>query len=180
MNETLIVIDIQNCFVNHSDPAYSCVIKNIIKEVKAAIQRQDYIIFVEYLITNTGISEKIIYRDKSNDQYPTLPELTTLVVGYDKVIYVFKRSTDGGSEVVQTLREKEIPHEVLRVCGAYTGACVSETVQTLSIKLKNSEIKLVKNALASYAGDYWGQENAINYMISMENVKLHYDKTYTL
>ena len=170
----LIVIDMQYCFVNHGNSAYSRAIRNVTKEIKAAISRNDYILFVEY---DREVANHTVYKNLDSERqitkFPTLQELRDLTRDYPNVIYVFKKSTDGGDEIIQTLIEKEISHDTVRICGAYTQACVSETVQTLSFKLKNSQIYLVPDAMASYAGCEMAHNRAVTYMVSMRNVEIN-------
>lgn len=168
MNEPLIVIDMQECFVwrNHNKE-YDDAIDNVAREIKAAVGRNEYILFVEMYSRRHEI-----YSNRPCTGSPTLWELRELVRDYDKIIYVYKIGNDGGDEIIQTLIEKDIPYTSIKVCGAYTDACVSETVQTLSIKLKENQIKLVKDAVVSYHGCNWGQEVSIAYMTSMGNVSL--------
>lgn len=180
MSETLLVIDMQSAFVSHHNEAYSEAIKNTAREIKAARSRDEYIIFVEFFYSIVGfdnvIEHRPFYSNRTNGQSPTLQELLDLVDGYDKKLFVYKSATDGGTEVVQAIRENYIPAESIRVCGAYTAYCVSETVQTMALKLRDSRVKLVGDALASYAGkNYpdWKIDPAITYLTSIDNVELH-------
>ncbi len=180
MSNVLLVIDMQESFVSHDNEAYSEAIKNTAREISAAKARDEHIVFVEFFYPisfgNVLETHDPFYSNETNKRSPTLKELRDLVDGYEKTLFVYKMSTDGGTEVVQALRENNIPATSIRVCGAYTAYCVSETVQTMALKLRDSRVKLVGDALASYAGrNYpdWKIDPAITYLTSIDNVELH-------
>lgn len=178
MNTVLVVIDMQQAFVSHHDERYSQAINSVAREIRLARSRGEYIIFVEFFYRKDRQNHVPFITNKTNEELPSLQELIDLVEGYDKVLFVYKKTTDGGTEVVQALREYNLvsdtssPSDIIRVCGAYTEYCVSETVQTMAMKLKYSRVILVKDALANHGGKTWNDSLAVNYMTSIENVLL--------
>ena len=163
MSQPLIIIDAQHQFLD-TDHYNNC-IKGIIKQIKLAKRRNDYIIFVEYVNSR----KRIINKQPSSD--PTIQSILSQVSNYKKVLYVYKVDDNGGREVVHTLRKKRIPRSNVRVCGAYASFCVAQTTDVMAKKLKRSKILLMKKAITCYEDNYRDKLNALTQLtFEHENV----------
>ena len=107
MKQTLLIIDMQDEFDTARVPR---VIKACRRELQAAIKRSDCILFVEY-----------------GSYTPTLPQLTSLVKGYDKAFFCNKPTDNGSEQVNAAVWRYNLPLN-FRVCGVNANCCVWETV----------------------------------------------------
>lgn len=118
---TLVVIDMQEEFEAANCPKTIAACQ---REIRAAIGRDDPIIFVEY-----GDKAPPI---KGYPSIPpvTLPALTDLTKGYDHAHTVVKFDNSGTPEVIKTIRDHDLPCD-LRICGVNANCCVRLTVEGL-------------------------------------------------
>lgn len=167
---TLVIIDMQDNFLCPVE-AYQSTISHTIKEIRLAKRRGDHILIVEFesALSNSGF----IHDTVGSKAVPTNADIKKAVGTYRKACFVFKRMVNGGSEVYQTLLEKNIPHSHIRVCGVYADACVHETVVDLAKRIPKSQIHLVKNGVATCGNNLDRREEALKNMVwYSENIKV--------
>lgn len=157
MQETLIVIDVQNRFISrtiknpfkqHLPKVLDC----IEQQVRLAMERNDHIVFVEM--------------NPEPGDY-TLPELLKLTRDYSQKTILSKKDMDGSEEIVDYLRQKDIPRSVLRVCGVWTNQCVLYTVKGLLKRLPRTHIKLVRSACADACSDSEVNRDSVQLVIDL-------------
>ena len=127
--EALIIVDMQEYFDTAKDKETINNVKKLIKEFK---EEKLPIIILEYFDSNEDIGY-------------TLPCLTKLLDDYYLTRYVTKSNDDGGDEVIKCLNNNNWKIKNFVVCGVNLGACVKETVWTLTY-IYYKHIKVVKNA----------------------------------
>jgi nicotinamidase-related amidase len=109
----LIVVDMQAGFPAAKDKD---TIKNVEKEVKAAIEDGAGIIVLE--MEGAG---------------KTLKSIKKLIDSYKKTVILEKKDTSGAVEVLSAVRNNRFLHPLkFKVCGVYTDCCVADTVNELS------------------------------------------------
>jgi len=167
---TLIIIDMQPDFIYRHEqfPGYGKTIDAVKEEIVAAKKRNDYIVFVEYC--SESRSTRGMFNRFPSKHAPTLPELLDLTANYPNKVFAYKKTNDGGEEVVAALNYYAISKLHLRVCGVYTNACVRSTVSTISDELPNSSIKVIKGATCAPQGDAWHQGYGLSMMKDLSNV----------
>jgi len=165
---TLLVIDMQQSFIFRHEqfPRYGQTIDAVKEEIIAAKKREDFIVFVEFC-TESRRKEK--FNKYPSRIAPTLGELTNLTINYFNKIFVYKKSCDGGAEVLSALKHYQIPKKNIRVCGVYTNACVRETVKTIADNLSGSTLSVIGNAVTSSGGDDWQHDNGIHLLKKMND-----------
>lgn len=130
----LIVIDMQPSF-----PAMEFAIDSVVKEVKKAVRRNEWVMLVEY-----------------EEEGRTAYRITKHLKGHHKTVKVVKQFDDGSPEIFKRIARqydrlnwKSIGRvKSFKVCGVNTGVCVFETVQGLN-KI-DARIKVLSHACASY------------------------------
>jgi nicotinamidase-related amidase len=133
----LIVVDMQKAF-----PASYAVGYKVIREVKRARSKNEWIMLLEY---------------EHNGR--TLTKISKEVKGYPKVIRKTKLEDDGSPAVLHALmrsrRNNNLkgPHvnripSVFRVCGVNTYACIIKTVEGLN--RFDGKVKVISDACANY------------------------------
>lgn len=165
MNHTLVVIDMQVRFIDHD--MYKDCIQGVVNQVQLAKYRNDHIVIVEYDASQT----ELVTSSTSKD-WPTTSVVNNLLLEYKKACYVSKKNNDGGVEVLQAMRTRNIPHDILRVCGVYANWCVRSTVETLAAHLKKSQINLIDNAIACAAADINSKSEALLNLRKFKNVRV--------
>ncbi len=165
---TLLVIDMQQSFIFRHEqfPRYGATIDAVKVEIEAAKKRGDFIVFVEFC-TESRRKEK--FNKYPSRVAPTLQELTNLTINYFNKIFVYKKSCDGGAEVLSALKHYQIPKRNIRVCGVYTNACVRETVRTIADGLEASTVSVVGHAVTSSGGDDWQHNNGLELLKQMSD-----------
>lgn len=166
---TLVIVDMQEHFLQPKD-TYRNVLSHVVKEVRLAKRRGDYILVVEY--ESALRNQDIIHGSRGSEVVPTSTPIRQAIGQYAKVCYVYKGDMDGGEEVYQTLIERKIPHSHVRICGVYAEWCVQETVLSLSHKIPKSRIHLVRDGIASHACSIERKENAIKNMTFYDNIEV--------
>lgn len=129
MSYSLIIIDMQPHFSASND---FNVIDACKAEIKKAIDARASIIFVEYM--GAGATN------------PSLVSLTDL---YKKTFLVRKDDDSGATEVTRVIKQNNLAHKNIVVCGVNTDACVLETVAGLTIRFKKSKFKIISEACNS-------------------------------
>ncbi len=114
---TLIVIDMQNRFLNYR---HKDLIDRIINLVNVAKENKDNIILVEYGCR--WEPEKPAQR--------TVKKIQEAVKGYNKLYRVKKFDDAGGDKVIECMNEQHL-HGPIIACGVNTSCCVKETVEEL-------------------------------------------------
>ena len=128
----LLIIDMQPFFdaVNNN----RILISNIVNEIKRAKQLHNQIMFVTY-----------------NGCGPIASALVNAVRNFEKVQFVTKDKTSGGTEVLFAIKKRKN----LRVCGVETDVCVKHTVTDIAKKYPQKyKIQLVKRCLANSQIEY--------------------------
>lgn len=164
---TLVIVDMQEHFLQPTD-TYRDVLSQVVKEVRLAKRRGDHILIVEY--ESALRNQNIIHGERGSEVVPTSAAIHQAIGKYTKACYVYKREMSGGEEVYQTLKEKNIPHSHVRICGVYAEWCVQETVLDLRKKIPKSRIHLVRDGIASHFCDNSRKENAIKDMTFYDNI----------
>lgn len=169
MNNTLVVIDMQDRFVNRGNAKYAECIDGVARQIVNAKRRNDHIIIVEF---DDKMANKTTFSKVGSKDWPTVGSINRLLQNYSKRHYVFKKTQDGGAEVLKTLRDKRIALGNIRVAGVYASYCVEQTVQTLATTLKNSKINLIKDAISCYNGCPLGRQDSFNRLRRHGNVQV--------
>lgn len=133
-NEALIIVDMQNYFRTARNKS---TISNVKKLIAEFIERRRPIIVLEYHFDDKNIGH-------------TLPCLTKILDDYSGTRYVRKSDDDGGREVIKCLRDNGWEIKNFTVCGVNLGACVRETVWTLTYTY-HKHIKVVKKACNGFS-----------------------------
>lgn len=156
MQDALVIIDMQNHFINRArHPHYPLVIDNTIKQIALAIRRKDPIIFVEF---NVAARRDRQHGKEPSDQ-PTLQELLDLTADYDQRYFVFKDMPGGGKELHDAFKSYKIERNSVRVCGVYTNACVLSTIKQFVEHSTKTKVKVVRNAVSIGSSDpHWNKE----------------------
>jgi nicotinamidase-related amidase len=123
---TLVVVDMQPEFIAARDKKVQLHCKRAIAK---AIKQRASIVFVEFV-----------------DHGDTLPCLTKLTRGYDKVYHVSKDEWDGSQQSLAVIRQNKLSGKRFVVCGVYTDCCVNATVGGLVRSVPDSRIKVLRNA----------------------------------
>lgn len=79
----------------------------------------------------------------------TYPELTRLLLRYDKWTVVYKEQWSGAYEIASRMRAYNIPSDIIKICGIYRDACVRETARELKIVFQNSKVEIIERASIS-------------------------------
>lgn len=147
---TLVVVDMQAKF----DASLEHKVQEHCKRAIAkAVKNKAAIVFVEF--AHYG---------------PTLPNLTKVTRGYDKVYHATKRDWDGSSQVLELVKKHNLFANKFRVCGVYTECCVQATVEGLHQETKHAKIQLIESACNSSDGHY--QRKGLNAMRKLNRVRL--------
>jgi len=125
---TLVIVDMQKMFLYNAN--YKYVIEGCVKQVLLAKKRLANIILVEY----------------SSKPGDTIPEIMKAIGTYKKVGTVLKSAPDGGSALVNYIKNNNINTKSIRFTGVYTNACVYETAKTTKSKLAGTIFSIVKDA----------------------------------
>lgn len=142
---TLIVIDMQPGF----SPNHPKLISNVSEEINLAKANNAGIIFLEYW-------RKMFNGDIDNTFKDTLPELLSLVDGYDKVERVKKFECSGEMAICDFLNSHpEYNRENFVICGIYVDQCVYQTVNDLHNRLPTINIEIPIGACWSPHRDYY-------------------------
>ena len=123
----LIVIDVQDRFINDLDFEKPLLVAQVVKAVRKARKENRHIFLVQY-----------------RGHGPTNRSVKKAVANYDKVHIVTKYADNGGLEVWDALQSKKVRHKTLTVCGVNLGACVASTVNDLVYR--GYKCRLVKEA----------------------------------
>lgn len=123
----LLIIDMQNGFSTSKDPETR---KNCIAQVKRAMKKGLPIFLVEYETSLYGKTSKYI---------------TRVIGDYENVHYVEKHHDDGGDEIMNYLKWRDINIKRFITCGVNISFCVAETVRRL-IRDYGKKVLIVKNA----------------------------------
>ena len=121
-------------------------IKNVGREIVAAIEAKYIIIFLEYATWSVGIPVMCM----------TYQCLTDLTKNYKNAIIVHKQNPDGSQQVVDILEGIDYQicarnrkyDDVIRVVGVETDICVTKTVNSLTEKMPDTKIVIVGDACA--------------------------------
>jgi len=164
MNQTLIIIDVQNGFptvngndqppIRKFDPDFHDpqLAKSIRRLVAANKRAGNPVLLVEY--TGEG---------------PTIPPIKKMLVGYPHQSVAKKSSNGGGREVVKALKKLGWPMGKMVVCGIYADACVEETVEGITELLPKANIIIPINAVMS--GSYH-LNKGLSGLSKMKNVRI--------
>lgn len=162
----LIVIDMQHKFLVAGHRSYLSCIDSVKQQILKAKQNNDHVVFVEF-VSNNPLQCGWFKKYSGNDTLNTLKEI---VFGYDKVLFVEKTINDGGKEICQAFKAKRIKPAEIKVAGIYADACVKATVETLSKRLKDTKISILKNSVCAYGGNRSNKKIALQEMSQLENV----------
>lgn len=130
LERTLVIIDMQDHFVDTNKPLLYDLVSTICKLIKHAKQEKWAIIIVEYLDTshtNTTIVECL-------GDYPHQET-------------VIKQNEDGGREIVECLNNNRTWSLNLLVCGVYGHQCVASTVAGLFEHNDLLEVDVITDAV---------------------------------
>lgn len=145
----LIVVDMQMEFKASRDLQTQAA---VISEIKAAIARQEAIIFLQY----------------ADSKSATYQFLLALVEDY-KFFTVREKETDGGAnEVFEACMDEGYWPENFRICGVNADGCIFATVVGLRAKLRNSRIEVLRAACHTDSG----YANWPSKFVNLENVAL--------
>lgn len=115
--KTLIIIDIQDNFLEYSDPIKVKEIKelklNIIDLIKVYMVNDWPIILVEY-----------------SGNYKTCKEISDIIDKYHKLYLVTKNQCDGSEKIMDVIHDYNLPRS-LNICGVYSDECVFRTKRGL-------------------------------------------------
>jgi nicotinamidase-related amidase len=137
MQNILLVIDMQNCYVNKESVD---LIHNVQEEISCAMRDRDQIIFLEY--TDSGGNMRV--KDM------TLLSLLDMIGEYQYAHLIRKGTEDGSEEVVEFLKTLDADvHFNIRVVGVETECCFAQTVNSISEMLPSSILTVVGQACKS-------------------------------
>jgi len=134
IKDALVIVDMQGYFSTAKDKATIKNVKSLIREFR---EKNLPIIVLEYYYPTENLGH-------------TLPCLTKLLDDYYFTRYVRKSDDDGGREVIKCLRDNGWEIKNFTVCGVNLGACVRETVWTLTYTY-HKHIKVVKKACNGFS-----------------------------
>lgn len=147
--QTLVVVDMQPRQFEAARTDW--MIKNVGREVRAAMEAMHTIIFLEYIIgTSVGVSVKDM----------TDPRLTNIVAGYDAAVVARKAISDGSEQVCAVLEEMGLAGgfagrtNEIRVVGVETGVCLADTVNGLAEKMPGTRVIVVGDACNAAGGTF--------------------------
>ncbi len=123
----LVVIDMQWYF---SAARPDWLIANIVEKIEQYIVDNQVIVIVEYT-------------DEDNNIGMTVPEILKAIRDYDKVYFVHKRGDDGGKEIDDLIKGKELHITEFEVCGVNLGCCVAETVCWMGYEYEKTPINVI-------------------------------------
>ena len=148
----LIVIDMQPAFLDSfkDTSKLETLLENISTQLRKAIQRGNWIVFVEF----TGLNQS------------TDSKLLEIVEYYDRVIILEKNQNDGSSEIKEILSKFNINPSIMKICGVNTSACVVDTV--LSLEKKFTRIRHL-SVLADSCANSWG---GLYHRVTLERMSL--------
>jgi nicotinamidase-related amidase len=119
----LIIIDMQEHFLNQNCSEYYNLIFNIKNKINEFIHYQFPIIFVN--IERMG---------------PVVEDLSEVFNYYDHVYQVLKNKNDGSNEIKKLLKSLNIFPSEFTICGVNKSFCVKETIKGLRKFFPNSKI----------------------------------------
>lgn len=129
----LIVMDMMLEFKASRDPE---TLAAVAAEIRAAMSRNEAIIFVEYAGGNSS----------------TYRELLEIVEGYSFFTVVEKHTDGGAEEVFEACMDNGYWPENFRIVGVNADGCVFQTVEGLRKRLKNSRIEVIRAACHTDSG----------------------------
>lgn len=134
--KTLIIIDMQYEFRSaHCDKTQN----NIIRLIKFFSKKNWPIVFV-------------VYEGESPIVYPIRKHLKKL----KNIFFVEKYKDDGSKEILECLRQHNLPNQNLIVCGVNTDYCVYDTCQGLLKQYPTPTVRVIKSACNS---NQWGRKH---------------------
>lgn len=114
-------------------------IKNIKKQIRQSIKRNEYIILIEYSYLNS-----------------TIKDINNLLKCYYKTIRLVKNEDDGSREIENYLWAHDLIDCNFKVCGVKTDYCVLSTVEGLSQRFPKSKITVLPDCCNSNVNHYLG------------------------
>lgn len=125
----------QKFFPAANNPA---TVQAVSKEVKAAIQRRQPVLIVEYDPSEVG---------------PTHDCILELVSRYARALRITKHAADGSHQLLDVCILNNLPHSRLRVVGVNSDACVLETIEGYISLVPDCTITVVRPACNCLTGD---------------------------
>lgn len=126
---TLVIIDMQHIFINHSKDENN-LIPTICRLILYARQRKWAIIIVEFSLCGA-----------------TDASIINALEGYPHQEIVVKFHSDGGQEIIECIVSKRTWSFDLLVCGVYGPECVAETVAGLFNNSDLVEVDVITDAV---------------------------------
>lgn len=147
---TLVVVDMQAKFPRslQGDTLLHCK-----RAVRKAIKNRAAIVFLEF-----------------SGHGPTLPALTKLTKGYDRVYHATKSDWDGSMQTLYLAKTHRLNTSKFRVCGVYTECCVDATLQGLRAKKPKAKMEMLHKACGATAASE--QKRIIEANRKLKNVRI--------
>lgn len=147
---TLVVVDMQAKFPRSLE---GTTLLHCKRAVQKAIKNRADIVFLEF-----------------NNYGPTLPALTKLTQGYDRVFHASKGDWDGSPQTLLLAKQHNLRTNKFRVCGVYTECCVDATLEGLRKKKPLAKIELIHKACGATHNDE--QKRIVEKNRKLKNVRV--------
>ena len=159
MKNILVVIDMQNDFINGSlgSSDAKAIVPEVIKEVRQAVANEDYIFFTrdthgtDYLQTQEGIKLPVKHCIRGTSGWNIHPdimhEIEKAQVG---LIDMINKPTFGSYRLATQVKDLVLHNEIgnIRIVGLCTDICVVSNALLLKANLKDNEIIINSHACA--------------------------------
>ena len=152
-DKTLVIIDMQNGFLEAGDPDCYDIIPNICRTIQHAMINGWGIIIVEY--TNNGQTDN---------------DILEAVSGYNRLQFVSKDAPDGGRAILSRLKANPGLSLDLLVCGIYGDMCVAQTVSGLLSGSSLVEVSIIDDIVYPEYCAYQGDNDDIVTMITLQEL----------